>query len=236
VSVAAYHAWAVLDIEQHDDVVDPDGPGLRGDLQALISRSLVTASIPEVGVMSGGASERFVLGFVPETPPCVIAKPFFGALIGRLTEHNRERDPAERLRITVAVHDGRSAGSFAEVLRVADAPVLKKVLATARRSAVAVAASEAWYAEALGTANGYSRVRSGADTFWISVPGTSAPPGLSPADVAPSSTSTPGARARRPRTGDRTVNVTINGPFHGDQIAGDKIIDGSAARYDGFGS
>ncbi len=201
---AAYHVWAVLDIERPEHAGSPRMRSLRGDLQALVARSLVDAAIPEVVVVPGSAPERLVLGFVPETRPQVVATSFPLALAERITKRNHDRGSADQLRITVALHDARAAGAFAEVLWMADAPVLRRVLAASRRSVVALAVSEEWYAD-VAPATGYRRVRSGTGTFWIHVPGCSVPPGLSPADVP-----LPSPPPHRP--GGRTVNVTIHGP------------------------
>ena len=205
---AAYHAWAVLDIERHEDIGPARMRSRRGDLQALVSQSLVDVAVPEVAVVPGSAPERLVLGFVPETPPDVVGTSFPVALARRLAEADDGRDPRNQLRLTFAVHDARVAGAFAEVLWMANAPVLRNVLAAARRrSVMAIAVSERWYADVVVDGAGYRRVRSGTGTFWIHVPGTSVPPGLSPTDVAIAPRPSP------TRSGGRTVNVTIEGGF-----------------------
>lgn len=214
VTTSIAHAWAVLDAA-------PAVAGLRAELQELVAGSLAASAVPEVGVVPGGEPGRLVLAFAPETPPDVVDGPFLADLCDRLAGTGVAQ------RLTVALHSGAFADSFAHAACIADAPVLARVAAAAHWSPVVLAASEEWHEEAGWT--GATRVRCGGETFWIRVPGASTVPGLVPSDVAPSSRPVAGSRARS-RSGGRSVNVEVRGSVHGDQVAGDKIVHGGT-RY-----
>lgn len=214
------HAWAVLDAA-------PAAASLRGELQELVAGSLAVSAVPEVGVVPGGGPGRLVLTFAPETSPGVVDGRFLADLVDRLVERNARSGAAAAVRLTVTLHSGAFADSFAHAVRIADAPVLARVTAAAPWPPVVLAASEEWCEEVGWT--GATRVRCGGETFWIRVPGVSTVPGLVPADVATSCRPVAGPRTRS-RSGGRSVNVEVRGSVHGDQVVGDKIVHGGT-RY-----
>ena len=219
-TISTAHAWVVLDL------APPGGAApavdLRARLQELVSAVLASAGVPEVGVVPGGTPGRLVLTFPPETPPEVVDGPFLDALA------DRHGDTGAAGQLTVTLHSGAFADSFAHTVRIADAPVLVRVAAASPWAPMVVAASEEWRDEA--GRPGATRVRCGGETFWVRVPGAPVVPGLVPSDVAPSSRPAAGPRARS-RSGGRTVNVEVRRSVHGDQVAGDKIVHGGT-RYE----
>jgi len=233
------HAWAVLDIVRPRPVDPEHSLQLRGVLQAFAARALVAAGIPEVGVVPGGRSERLIVAFAMETPPASVATRFVEELTDRLDTYADEHDPEAAMRLTVALHWGSSDGAFAEILRLADAPVLGRVVAAAAWSPVVLAGTEDWYAEVGVGGLGHSRVRGDGGPFWIHVPGASVVPGLSPSDITTSSPPAPGRRPSWPgpaqtRAGGRTVHQEVHGSVYGDQVAGDKTV-GGGVHYGPFG-
>lgn len=218
-TISTAHAWVVLDL------APPGGTApavdLRARLQELVSAVLASAGVPEVGVVPGGTPGRLVLTFPPETPPEIVDGPFLDALA------DRHGDTGAAGRLTVTLHSGAFADSFAHTVRIADAPVLVRVAAASPWSPVVLAASEEWRDQA-GWAGG-ARVRCGGETFWVRVPGASTVPGLVPSDVVLPIRPPAGHRARS-RSGGRSVDVEVRGSVHGDQVAGDKIVSGGT-RY-----
>ena len=228
------HAWAALDVLVSSGNPHPARPGpadpvprlrLRGELLGMVARALAAAAVPEVGVVRGGAAERLVFMFPPETPPLLVGVGFLDTLTRLLGARNGEHEAEDALRLALVVHCGPSDGAFAEIIRIADAPVLARVAAATPRAPVVLAVSEDWHAQAGAAPPGSVRVRGGGGTFWLHVPGTSMVPGLHPSDIPPSTRPAPGW-SRTARPGGRTVHQTVHGSVHGDQVAGDKHVGG----------
>jgi hypothetical protein len=196
--VTLAHAWAVLDVVRPRPVDPARAVALRGVLQTIAARALATAAIPEVGVVPGGRPERLIVTFAPETPPAAVATRFLESLTDGLDTYAAEHDPEAAMRLVVTVHWGSADGAFAETVRIADAPVLARVVAAAAWSPVVLAASDGWYAEVGAGGPGHSRVRGDGGPFWIHVPGASVVPGLSPSDITTSSPPLPGRRPSYP--------------------------------------
>jgi hypothetical protein len=198
---------AVFDVTPRAD----DGERTRtGD---LVGQALATASLPQARVGPGTAPHRLVVDI--DAPADAVAGPFLRALRALAADRDTDRDPRDRRRVTATLTDAARDGALEGALRIADAPVLARVVEHVRNGALVVALSEDVYHRAGRLDGGYAHVRSGADTFWIGVPGLSRPPGLSQHDaVAPAGMPGPGSR----RLGD----VTVFGNVHGDLVAGDK--------------
>ena len=131
----------------------------------------------------------------------VISTKYVDALCEGIEEHDAECGPGESIRLRLALHAGERPAEEDELAgpgvvtasSLADSAVLRRVLAAAKGSALALVVSDEWYSavvkEGNAPAEGYQEVwieaKRFADWAWVRVPGRTQPPGLLPGDRRP---------------------------------------------------
>jgi hypothetical protein len=197
-SPSRYYLWAIHDVENWS--------GRPAVTQARIQQALrrvETAALDRAGVDPGRVGRQptgdgAVLAIPGDIPRELITTKYVDALREGIEEHDLDCIAAETIRLRLALHAGESPPGQDEwagpavitASRLVDAPVLRRVLAAATGSALALVVSDDWYraviAEGYAPSDGYQRVwveaKKFADFAWIRVPGRSAPPGLLPED------------------------------------------------------
>ena len=128
----------------------------------------------------------------------LIATTFVETLEMALVDHNQHLDPRLQIRIRLSLHTGNvidSDGEWARqsvfvASRLADSQVVKRVLAAAQDSPLALIVSGDWYDAVIRSGyvspTGYQQVwvkeKDFAGAAWVKVPGLVHPPGLLPED------------------------------------------------------
>ncbi len=182
---------------------------------------------------------KLLLQVPSRVPAAQLAEPFAAALNARLAHRQRELGPARALRLHVALHAGRAfpggdepVGPAVELARrLAGAPSLHDTLAAAPEALMAVIASAEVFENILRhthplIAAAYAPVPldSSGETGWLTVPGYTAPPGISPARPHhETSAAHPGASASGPGVRDRADSppgYVVNNKFCGPVDAG----------------
>ena len=249
-----YYAWAVFDVEDWSSRPAVNGARIQHALSQIVTQSLGSADIDPARVTWQHRGDGALLALPGDIAKEVITTEFVEALREGVSEHDANCASEDSIRLRLALHAGEALAGEGEwagrpvitACLLVDSSVLKRVLAAATGSPLAVIISSDWYdavvREGYVPADGYRKVRvevkSFADTAWVRVPGRSSPPGLTPEDDATRRTdgnsaasSSPGRRGTdgSESHGDTTIygNAITGGTFQGDVVFGDKHSYGS---------
>jgi len=255
-----YYAWAVLDVEDWSSRPAVNGARIQRALSQLVTESLASADIDPARVVRQPRGDGAILALPGDIAKEVITAEFVEALRGAVSEYDANCDPADLIRLRLALHAGEGIAGEGEwagqpvitACRLVDSPVLKRVLAASTGYSLAVIVSADWYnavvREGYVSADGYREVRaevkSFADFAWIKVPGRSSPPGLLPEDDPGRHRARASSAARPSPGGDDGegkggINVSggefhgttlIGSQFHGDVVIGEQHNHGSDRR------
>ena len=190
-----YYAWAALDVENWSGRPAVNEANIQNALRGLEKRALAGAGI-DLARVSGRQSrgDGAILALPGDVAKELITAQFVEALRESLLEHDADCDPADSIRMRLSLHAGdvlEGEGEWAgqpviAVSRLVDSAVIKRVLAAAAPSPLALIVSGAWYdavvREGHVSDQGYREVRFCEKTFigsaWVKVPGRTCPPGL----------------------------------------------------------
>lgn len=238
-----YYIWAVHGVEDWNTRPAVTQTKIGQALRQVEAQALARVGLDPARVSQRPAGDGAVLVLPGDFPKGLVTTKYVDALCEGIEEYDAESGPGETIRLRLALHAGESpAGDewaspgAATATRLANAAVLRRVLAAAKGSALALAVSRTWYRAVIhggyAPAEGYQEVRieapQSADWAWVRVPGRTQPPGLLPEDRRPSSRpdSAGDGEASSPATGAETSvsnygTVGALGDFRGATIHGD---------------
>lgn len=236
-----YYIWAVHDIEDWSSRPVVIRTRIQQALRRLEAHALAQAGLDPVRAGRQSTEYRAVLALPGDFPKELITTKYVDALCEGIEEYDAECDPGETIRLRLALHVGESlaGGELAgpgvvTATRLVDAAVLRRVLATAKGSALALVVSGDWYRavikEGYAPAEGYRDVWIEAEQFadwaWVRVPGRTQPPGLLPEDRCLRSGPDGPGTASRSATGagagiSNYGTIGALGDFRGATIQGD---------------
>jgi len=158
-------------------------------------------------------------------------------------EHDANCDPAESIRIRLSLHAGdviEGEGEWAgqpviAACRLVNSAVIRRVLAAAAPSPLALIVSDDWYAavvkEGYASGQGYQQVWVQEKTFgslaWVKGPGRTSPPGLRPEDDPgrrhqPPAPQSPAEQVPARKYVVKHGNLISDSTFEGDVVFGNK--------------
>ncbi|MEU9608890.1 hypothetical protein [Streptomyces sp. NPDC048057] len=198
-----HYSIMVLDLERFGSRTNPEQERARSALYSVVEEALKDADVMPQHV--AGVGDRGDGGFWL-FPSGVSKVDLTGDVVERLQTRLRSyaAEPgAEPLRLRVALHAGEVArdergwvgADLNTACRLVDLDDLRRALAAADRSALALAVSQAWHDAVVR--HGYPGLESSAfrpvvfrekevdSRAWIRVPGYGAPPGLGPVSANP---------------------------------------------------
>jgi hypothetical protein len=243
-----YCALAVLDVEDWSGRSAVNAANVQRAVKRIEELALAEVGINPADVRrqsrGDGSIRALPGGFAKE----VITDQFVEALRQVILDYDADCDPRESIRARLSLHagdviegDGEWAGQPVIVAcRLVDSALIKRVLAAAPGSPLALVVSSGWYdavvREGHASGTGYQEVwiqeKTFADTAWVKVPGRTRPPGLQPEDDPRGHRRSDGARSTshlrpNPREGhiDQSVyygNTVRNATVTGDIVFGDK--------------
>jgi hypothetical protein len=251
-----YYAWVVLDVEDWSSRPAVNGARIQRALNQLVTQSLASAGIDPGRVARQPRGDGAVLALPGDIAKEVITTEFVEALRGAVSEYAANCDPADLIRLRLALHAGEGIAGEGEwagrpvitACRLVDSAVLKRVLAASTGYSLAVIVSTGWYdavvREGYAPADGYrevwTEVKSFTDFAWIKVPGRSSPPGLLPEDhaarhrAAGESAARPSPSAPAPGEGDDSGGrggVTIYGNAVNASTINSDVVFGDKINY-----
>lgn len=220
-------SFAVMEIDEFDQHDTATRQRWKQDLSEVATTALTDAKLD--WSILGAGSEGMITVRIPDAARADATVALVGNLHRILAEHAVSGPPGEQMRLRVALHADELPDQDA-VRRLVRAPIVRRVLAAAERSHLAVVISPAWYEEAisrLGTridSGSFTAVRLGTpkagETAWVHVPGLSRPPGISRHEEVEMSRPTPQG-APGPRS------VTLNDDAYvANLVTGDQHITG----------
>lgn len=240
-----YHSYSFASIYiegKRGENSEPLENSLRERLSDIEKKALSSLDLDASTVRRAPVPCGSMLAWPGDIPSHVIAGRFIEALCEALRGHAARCAPAEPIRVRMALNAGESAAgeeiwssSPATVAaKLADLPVIQRVLAASLGSPLALIVSDEWHAS-LRSLYGFQPVvvtEPGlAGPAWIKVPGNSRPPGLRPDDTwapphsATPATGTPHPAAAGPSFHGVAKNViqaeTVNGGVHIGHVFGD---------------
>ena len=220
-------SFAVMEIDEFDQHDRATQQRWKQDLTEAATTALTDAKL-DWSILGLDAEDGIVV-WIPDAERADATVALIGNLHRILAERALSGPPGEQLRLRVALHADELAGQDA-VHRLVRAPIVRRVLAAAERSHLAVVVSQAWYDDAidrLGTRidpGSFTAVRLGStkadEPAWIHVPGLSRPPGIARHEEA--DTSRP---AKQNISGNRSVTMD-NDSYAGNIVLGDQPVTG----------
>jgi hypothetical protein len=217
---AETRSLVALDIERWSSRNTIEQGNLQDDLWMLVDDALVVAGIEPSLLRRQHRGDGLLLSCPADLDKRLLTQPLVHALDERVRRHLFEAPAGRRMRLRVALHSGDIVDSgpdwqgpaVVEVCRLLDADELRRTLAEARTSVLAVVLSAHWYDEVVKAgrvpAQGYRQVlvkgKDGDRRAWIRVPGLNEPPGLEPiraARDAQEAAGAPGGRSTRIKIG-----------------------------------
>lgn len=243
-----YYSWAVLDVEDWSGRPAVNAANIQDTLRRIEREALARAGIDPncVGRQPrGDGAMRAIAGDVAKER---IATRFVEELRQAIVDYDATSGPEESIRVRLALHAGdviEGKGEWAGqpvivASRLVDSAVIKRVLAAAKGSPLALIVSRDWYdavvKEGYAPSEGYAKVwveeKTFADVAWVAVPGRTHPPGLRDEDD-PGSRQTagrPGAREGSPPGQPRDYsdnsinygNIVRDSEIEGDVVFGNK--------------
>jgi hypothetical protein len=242
-----YYAWAVLDVENWSGRSAVSAANIQSALKRIEAQALARAGIDAVHVGRQPRGDGAILALPGDVAKELITDQFVEALREAVLEHDADCAPEESVRIRLSLHagdaidgDGEWAGQPVIVAsRLVDSALIKRVLAAATGSPLALIVSGDWYnaviKEGHASGDGYQKVwveeKTFADVAWVKVPGRTRPPGLRPKDAPPLHRD--GARPPpRPRPGGTEGHVD-NSVTHGNRVQ-DSTIKGDVVFGDKY--
>ena len=178
-------SFAVLEIDDFDRHDKATRQRWKQDLEQAATAALTDAKLD--WSIFGFDAEDGITVRIPDADRAEATVALIGNLHRILAERAVSGPPGEQLRLRVALQADERPDRDA-VRRLVRAPIVRRVLAAAERSHLAVVISRAWYEDAvqrLGTrvdSGSFTAVRLGSanadETAWIHVPGLSRPPGI----------------------------------------------------------
>ncbi|MEU5962026.1 hypothetical protein ABZ777_12555 [Micromonospora parva] len=242
----AFHTVALVDIEGFGDRPNPVQRQVRADLYKVVRTALTEAGLDPARIDQEDRGDG-ILMVDPEMSVLVLAGRFVRELDDGLREKARTSSAIARIRLRVAIHHGMCehdgegwvGAAVNTTARLVDAPPLKAALAAADRANLALIVSRQVFDEVIRhdyrsiDSSTFERVAIDAkelcgETAWIQVPGYAYPPGVA-AMPTPAPT---GTEPKKPKPKKRTSRngFVFNGStkirVEGDQVAGDKIVNG----------
>jgi hypothetical protein len=201
VSASRYYIWAIHDIEDWSSRPAVIQTRIQQALRRLEARALAHVGLDPARVGRQSTGDGAVLALPGDFPKEVITTKYVDALCEGIEEYDAECGPGETIRLRLALHAGESPAGDDEwagpgvvtASRLVDSAILRRVLAAAKGSALALVLSDEWYRavikEGYAPAEGYQEVwieaKRFADWAWVRVPGRTQPPGLLPGDRRP---------------------------------------------------
>jgi hypothetical protein len=193
-----HYIWAIHDVEDWSSRPAVIQARIQQVLRRVEARALAEAGLDPVRVGRQSTGDGAVLAIPGDVPKELIATKYVDALCEGIDDHDAECGAAETIRLRLALHAGESPAGQDEwagpgivtASRLLEAAVLRRVLATATGSALALIVSDDWYRavvkEGYAPGEGYQQVwveaKKFADFAWVRVPGRTQPPGLLPED------------------------------------------------------
>jgi hypothetical protein len=229
VAALRHYVWAVHAVEEWGRQTANIQQAVRPVLPGLEARALGRSGIDPARVSRSATADGAALALPGEVPLEMIATRFVDELREGVEQYDGECPAGQGIRLRLALHvsadparpDGQPGAGLADARHLVDALVLRRVLAAATGSALALIVSDDWY-RAAGhrggrSSGGYQQVRLGPDetdgTAWVRVPGCSQPPGLLASD-RPGAGHAPAGPADEPAgTNIGSVGTYINNDF-----------------------
>ena len=196
--VSRYYIWAIHDVEDWSGRPAVIQARIQEVLRRVEERALAQAGVDPACVGRQSTGDGAILAIPGDFPKELITTSYVDALREGVEEHDERCLATETIRLRLVLHAGESptgqdewAGPGVVIAsRLLDAPVLRRVLAAATGSALALIVSDDWYRavikEGYAPAQGYQEVWVEAKKFagcaWVRVPGRTWPPGLLPED------------------------------------------------------
>jgi hypothetical protein len=196
--VSRYYIWAIHDVEDWSSRPAVIQARIQEVLRRVEVRALAQAGVDPACVGRQSTGDGAVLAIPGDVPKELITTKYVDALCEGVEEHDEGCLAAETIRLRLVLHAGESPAGQDEwsgpgivvASRLLDAAVLRRVLAAAIGSAVALIVSDDWYRavikEGYAPDQGYQEVWVKAKKFagsaWVRVPGRTRPPGLLPED------------------------------------------------------
>jgi hypothetical protein len=195
VAALRHYVWVVYAVEEWSGRPGGVQQIVRPVLRELEARALGRSGIDPARARREATPDGVAVTLPAEVPLETISARFADALCDGIEQHDSECPPAQIIRLRLALHvgaahEGQPEEGPATAGRLVGATVLRRVLAAATGSALALIVSDDWYQAAAHrgarSSGGYQEVRLGPDatagTAWVRVPGCTQPPGLLPAD------------------------------------------------------
>ena len=208
-SASRYYIWAIHDVEDWSSRPAVVQARIQQVLRGVEARALARAEVDPARVGRQPTGDGAVLAIPGDVPKELITTKFVDALGEGIEEHDADCPAAEVIRLRLALHAGESPAGQSEwagpgvvdASRLLDSAVLRRVLAAATGSALALIVSGDWYRAVIGEgyapSGGYQKVwveaKKFADFAWVRVPGQTQPPGLLPEDYPRRDGRPPGA-------------------------------------------
>jgi hypothetical protein len=247
VSASRHYIWSIHDVEDWSSRPAVIQSSIQQVLRRVEARALARADVDPARVGRQSTGDGAVLAIPGDVPKELITTTYVDALCEGIEEHDAECRAAETIRLRLALHAGESPAGQDEwagpgvitASRLLDAAVLRRVLAAATGSALALIVSDDWYRavikEGYASSAGYQQVWVEAKKFagfaWVRVPGRTQPPGLVPEDRPRLSDQSPGpgredtAAVHQPPGAGMSISNsgTIGdvGDFRGASVSGD---------------
>jgi hypothetical protein len=243
-----YYAWAVLDVENWSSRSAVNEANIQAALRRIESRALASAGIESKHVVRQPRGDGAILALPSHVAKELITDQFVEALREAVLDHDATCSPEDSVRIRLSLHagdviegEGEWAGQPVIIAsRLVDSAVIKRVLAAAVGSPLAVIVSSDWYRavikEGHASSDGYQEVwveeKTFTDAAWVKVPGRSRPPGLRPEDSAAPHHGDGGQHVPPPGEAQSYIDRSVHyGPhiqdatFNADVIFGDKYVE-----------
>jgi hypothetical protein len=194
VSASRHYIWAIHDVEDWSSRPAVLQARIQQALRRIEASALGQAGVDPTRVGRQSTGDGAVLAIPGDVPKELITTKYVDALREGVEEYDAECPAAETIRLRLALHAGESPAGQGEwagpgivtASRLVDAPVLRRVLAAATGSALALIVSDDWYRavirEGYASDEGYQEVwvkaKKFANSAWVRVPGRTQPPGL----------------------------------------------------------
>ena len=250
-----YYSWAVLDVEDWSGRPAVNAANIQDTLRRIETEALARAGIDPDSVARQPRGDGAMRAIAGEVAKERIATRFVEELRQAIADYDAGCPPGESIRVRLALHagdviegEGEWAGRPVVVAsRLVDSAVIKRVLAAATGSPLALIVSGDWYdavvKEGYAPSEGYAQVwveeKTFADVAWVAVPGRTHPPGLRAEDDpgahgAARGRACPAGAPRRALPGE-AGEYTDNSINYGNSVR-DSVIRGDVVfggKYDG---
>lgn len=189
-----YYAWAVLDVEDWSGRSAVNAANVQSAVKRIEELALADVGINPADVPRQPRGDGSIRALPGDIAKEVITDQFVEALRRVILDYDADCDPEESIRVRLSLHagdviegDGEWAGQPVIVAsRLVDSALIKRVLAAATGSPLALIVSTGWYdavvKEGHASDAGYQEVwvqeKTFADAAWVKVPGKTRPPGL----------------------------------------------------------